>query len=187
MKKVFKILEGFSILDLSGLKKLDKEVEDVHIHYEGENMFIKKFVQINFLLLMLLLMSEVVFAHGPLMGKGHQGEIKQGPNGGVVFDVDEYYFELIVEEKSGDILLFLLDQNFEVASMPDYYSGLIRLKMLEGKSEWYSFKYITSAANPYLKAETGMEDTGSFHALVGLKINGEKTNFRFNWNANKKQ
>lgn len=68
-------------------------------------MFIKKYLHINFLLLMLLLMSEVVLAHEPLMVKSHQEEIKQGPNGGVIFDVDEYYFELIVEEKRGDIFL----------------------------------------------------------------------------------
>lgn len=135
---------------------------------------------------MLLLMSEVALAHGPLMGKGHQEEIKEGPNRGIVIDVDEYYFELLVEGKSGDILLFLLDQNLEVASMPDDYSGLIRLKMIDGESEWYKFKYFSSASHSYLLAETGIKDIDSFHALVGLKINGEKTNFRFNWKENKK-
>ena len=144
-------------------------------------MFIKKFVQINFLLLMMLLMPEVVYSHGPLMGKGHQEVIKKGPNGGVVIDVDEHYFELIVEEESGDIFLFLLDQNLEVASMPDYYSGLIRLKMINGESEWYKFKYANSTLHRYIVAKTGIKDIGSFHALVGLNINGEKTNFRFSW------
>lgn len=144
-------------------------------------MFTKKFAQIKFLLLVLLLISEVSLAHGPLIGKGHQKEIKQGPNGGVVIDVDEYYFELVVEGKSGDIFLFLLDQNLEVANVTDDYSGLIRLKMKNGESEWYKFKNSSSASHSYLLAETGIKDIGSFHALVGLKINGEKTNFRFNW------
>lgn len=143
----------------------------------------KKIIRIN--LLMLIIFSQTAFAHGPLMGKGHQKEIKQGPNGGIVIDVDEYYFELLVEGKSGDILLFLLDQNLEVASMPDDYSGLIRLKMISGESEWYKFKYSSSASHSYLLAETGIKDIGSFHALVGLKINDQKTNFRFNWKENK--
>ncbi|MGH7884081.1 MAG: hypothetical protein ACRENO_00140 [Thermodesulfobacteriota bacterium] len=140
----------------------------------------------KFILLLFLIIPEATFAHGPLMGKGHQEEIKKGPNRGVVIDVNDYYFELLVEDKSDDISLFLLDQNFEVIKMPDDYSGLIRLKLIDGESEWYKFKYSNSASHPYLLAKTGIKNIGSFNALLGLKINGERLNFRFSWKEDKK-
>jgi len=126
-------------------------------------------------------LAEIVWAHGPLTGKGYQEEKEKGPHGGQVVKFGINHLEFTVNQESGDITLFLLDKDMIAISMPESYSGIIFLKMHNGSSEWFSLNRVDENSYSHLKADTGIKEIGSFNVLIGLRIGENRKNFRFNW------
>ena len=123
-------------------------------------------------------------SHGPLMGKGYQEEELHGPNGGIVLKLEKNYVEFVVDYKSGDILLIMIDDDMNPIPMPEDITGRGYLRMTRMKSnsiKWFDLKRGYRDQVPYLYATTGIENIGPFNAVVGLNIDDERKNLRFSW------
>ncbi|NIQ13930.1 MAG: hypothetical protein GTO02_05860 [Candidatus Dadabacteria bacterium] len=144
---------------------------------------VERSLKLIFISILTWIIPATIFAHGPLMGKGFQEEEKKGPNGGQVVEFDKNHLEFLVDHKDGGIFLFLLDEKRKNIQMPKTYSALMFLRLADSKGEWFKFNYVEKNTVSYLKSETGINDIGSFSALVGFKHNNQTRNFNFKWSS----
>ncbi len=126
-----------------------------------------------------------IWAHGPELGEGKSSEgqkkEEKGPHGGHVVVFGENHLEFTVSHESGDIVLFLLDKNLKAIPVPESYSGVVYLNIADGSKKTVTLKLGTEGPVSHLEAETGINEIGSFNAVVSLKIGEKRENFRFNW------
>lgn len=132
-----------------------------------------------------LKLPDQAWAHGPELGDDESDESKKeeekGPHGGAVVVSGDNHLEFTVDHASGEIVLFLLDKELKVISMPETYSGIVYLTMTDGSKKTVDLEYGTEGSVSHLEAETGIKEVGPFKAVVSLKNGDKRENFRFNW------
>jgi len=137
---------------------------------------------------MLPKFTQTVWAHGDQLGEDdHHGvkkEEKKGPHGGQVLVFDENYLEFTVDHGSGDIQLFLLDKDLKLIPMSESYSGVIYITLEDGTKKTLTLEYCDEHKVSHFNTETGIKKVGPFKAVVSLKSEGGRQNFRFNWSPN---
>lgn len=125
--------------------------------------------------------NEYVWSHGDLTGKGYKEHEKEGPNDGKLFELEENYLEFVVDYKSGEIALIMLDKKMKPMAVPEDITGLGYLRMAGNPVKWIDFKQGYRDQVPYLYAATGIENIGPFNAVIRLYIGDTRKNFRFSW------
>lgn len=130
-------------------------------------------------------LTGVVWAHGDQLGENeHNGIEKEeeiGPHGGAVVVFGDNHLEFTVEHGSGEIVLFLLDKELKAIPMPESYTGIVYLTMSDGSKKTFDLKRGNEGPVSHLEADTGIEEIGSFKAVVSIKDGDKRENFRFNW------
>lgn len=129
-------------------------------------------------------LNDSVWSHGPLMGKGYQEQELKGPNNGKVLGLGENYVEFVVNYKSGDIFLIMMDDNMNPIAMPEDITGrgyLRMTRMTSNSIKWFDLEQEYRDKVAILNAKTGIENIGPFNAVIQLKIKDERKNFRFSW------
>jgi len=145
------------------------------------------FFRIMIILILLIVVGSItkltdnVWSHGPLTGKGYMERGKKGPNDGKMIELEGNYMEFVVDYKSGEIALIMLDKKMNPIPLPEDITGLGYLRMTGSPVKWFDFKRGYHNQVPYLAAETGIENIGPFNAVVSLNIGEERKNFYFNW------
>ncbi|MEE9238085.1 MAG: hypothetical protein V3U58_00830 [Thermodesulfobacteriota bacterium] len=130
-------------------------------------------------------LTEYVLAHGPELGDDESSEGKEeeekGPNGGQVLVFGNNHLEFTADHESGEIVLFLLDENLVVIPVPESYSGIVYLTIEDGSKKTLTLNHSTVGSVSHLEVNTGVKEIGPFKAVVSLKIGEKRENFRFNW------
>lgn len=129
----------------------------------------------------LFKLTQTVRAHGPLTGRGYVVEEKKGPHGGQAIEFGKNHLEFLVNDQSGDIVLFLLDKGLKTIPFPENYSGFFYLNTAEDGIKWFNFQRRQEDQLSYLEAKTGIKEIGPFTAVVSLKMGEARENFRFSW------
>ena len=130
-------------------------------------------------------LTDGAWAHGDQLGGDENGvvenEEEKGPHGGAVVVFGDNHLEFAVGHESGEIVLFLLDKELKAIPMPESYSGVVYLTMSDGSKKTFDLKRGTEGPVSHLEAETGINEIGSFKAVVSLKDGDKRENFRFSW------
>lgn len=130
-------------------------------------------------------LTEYVLAHGPELGDDKSSEGKQeeetGPHGGHVLVFGNNHLEFTADHESGEIVLFLLDENMEAVPVPENYSGVVYVTMKDGSKKTLILNRGTEGSVSHLEVNTGVKEIGPFKAVVSLKTGEKRENFRFNW------
>ncbi|MCH7519726.1 MAG: hypothetical protein IH964_11970 [Candidatus Dadabacteria bacterium] len=145
------------------------------------NIFFSRMIILLMLVGIIPELNSNVWSHSPLTGKGYKEQDKKGPNNGKMIELEENYMEFVVDYKSGEIALIMLDKKMNPIPLPEDITGLGYLHMDGSSIKWVDFKRGYRDQVPYLKAETGIENISSFNAVVRLNINEEQKNFHFSW------
>jgi len=122
--------------------------------------------------------TKTVWAHSP---KGYQEELRKGPHGGLAARFRDNYIEFVVEHDSGDIVLFLFDKDMKGIPLTNNYSATGYLTMADSSIIWITFRAAEEDTTSHLEAETGIKDIGSFKAVISIKDEEYRENFRFKW------
>jgi len=130
--------------------------------------------------------SETVWAHGPELGEEDSSDSQKkeetGPHGGQAIEFGDNHLEFTADHESGEIVLFLLDENLKAVPVAENYSGVVYLTMNDGsKKKTLKLNRGTEGPVPHLEAETGIKEIGAFKAVVSLNNGERRQNFRFNW------
>ncbi len=150
------------------------------------------FFRIMVILILIMVVGSItkltdnVWSHGPHTGKGYKEQEKKGPNDGKMIELGENYIEFVVDYKSGEIALIMLDKEMESVPFPENITALGYLRMADGPLKWVDFQRGYLNQIPYLAAETGIENIGPFNAVVSLNIvslnvGEERKNLHFSW------
>ena len=145
------------------------------------------FFRIMIILILLMVvgsttkLTDNVWSHGPLTGKGYKEPEKKGPNDGRMIELGENYIEFVVDYKSGEIALIMLEKEMKSIPLPENITGLGYLRMADGPLKWVDFQRRYRNQILYLAAETGIKNIGPFNAVVSLNISEERKNFHFSW------
>lgn len=135
--------------------------------------------------LVLPKLTDGAWAHGDQLGgdenTGVESEEEKGPHGGAVVLFGDNHLEFTVDHGSGEIVLFLLDKELKAIPMPESYSGVVYLNMTDGSKKTFDLKRGTEGPVSHLEADTGIEEIGSFKAVVSIKDGDKRENFRFGW------
>ena len=126
-------------------------------------------------------LTERVWAHGPLTGKGHNEEAKTGPHGGMANRYGINYVEFLVEPASGIIKIYFTDKNMAPIPVPGNHSASGYISSDDGSIVWIAFKACSIGAGSCLEADTGLSEPDSFKAVISIKNGDKRDNFRFKW------
>lgn len=145
------------------------------------NIFFSRMIILLMLVGIIPELNSNVWSHGPLTGKGYKEQDKKGPNNGKMIELEENYMEFVVDYKSGEIALIMLDKEMKSIPLPENITGLGYLRMADGPLKWVDFQRRYRNQILYLAAETGIKNIGPFNAVVRLNISEERKNFHFSW------
>ncbi len=126
-------------------------------------------------------LNDSTWSHGPLMGKGYQEQEIKGPNNGKMIELEENYMEFVVDYKSGEIALIMMNNDMNPIPVLEDITGLGYLRMTDSPVKWFDLKRGYRDQVSHLYAATGIENIGPFNAVIRLIINDERKNFRFSW------
>ncbi len=126
-------------------------------------------------------LNNIVWSHGELTGKGYKEHEKKGPNDGKLVELEDKYIEFVVDHKSGEIALIVLDKNMKPIPVPENITGLGYLRIVNNPVKWFDFKRGNRDQVAYLHAATGIENIGPFNAVIRLNIGHKRKNIRFSW------
>ncbi len=130
-------------------------------------------------------LTDGAWAHGDQLGEdensGVEKEEEKGPHGGPVVVFGDNHLEFTVDHGSGEIVLFLLDNELKAIPMPESYSGVVYLTMSDNSKKTFDLKRGTEGPVSHLEADTGIKEIGSFKAVVSIKDGDKRENLRFNW------
>ena len=89
------------------------------------NIFFSRMIILLMLVGIIPELNSNVWSHGPLTGKGYKEQDKKGPNNGKMIELGENYIEFVVDYKSGEIALIMLDKEMKSIPLPENITGMV--------------------------------------------------------------